>query len=195
MSVSLISTTDPDVLRNKGVPVELVQTRSNGQAAWEAHPDGVTSRYYVRFTNARLMALEQRFGSLAAWEKALDERPIEGLVASLSIGLGQGWPDARVAEAMAFGKLKDYRLAVSAAYGMALGRDPKAVKDAMARIDGDMASPAAFENQTSDTGSWETTGVSAGPTSGPDGWATATDATSSGNSASDSSAPSSSPWQ
>jgi hypothetical protein len=190
MSVSLISTTDPDVLANRGVPVELVQTRSDGQASWEAHPQGVTSVYYVRFTNSRLMALEKRFGSLASWEQALEERPLEGLVASMSIGLGQGWPETRVAEAMAFGKLKDYRLAVAAAYGMALGRDPKAVKDAMGRVDGDMPAPTP-----SDSLSWETTGASSGPTSGPDGWAAGTTETSSGSSVSDSSAPSSSPWQ
>lgn len=151
MSPSLISTTDPAVLKNSGVPIELVQTRNNGQAAWEAHPEGVTSVYHVRFNTTRLMELESRYNTLAEWEKALDKTLLETLVASLSIGLGgrgKGWPAERVAEALEFGKIKEYRLAVSAAYAMALGRDPKAVKESLTRVEGDMASPVAAPDGT-----------------------------------------------
>src|SRR4051794_7655141 len=203
MSIALISVTDPAALKNDGVPVELVQTRNTRQAAWEAHPEGVTSTYHVKYTTTRLMELEGRYGSLAAWERALDEKMLETLVASISVGLGgrtKGWPEPRVAEALAFGQIKDYRLAVSAAYAMALGRDPKDVKESLLQVEGDM--PAASQTTmapqawtASDSPSSTTTDASSGATSGPAGWETATPATSSGTSPSDNSSPSSNPWQ
>lgn len=194
MSVSLISQTSPDVLANKGVPIELRMTRSDGQATYVAHPSA-TDTYYVRLTNWRLKLLEDQYGSLSAWEKALDEKLFSTLMSTLALALGDGWTEQRVGEAMLQGRFKDYRLAIAAAYGIALGRDPKDVLKAMKAAEGDqypeMEPPRATETPASST----TTDVSAGPTSGLDGWGTVIEPTSSGTSPSDSSSPSSNQWQ
>ncbi len=191
MTTSLISQTSPDVLANKGVPIELRLTRSDGQATYIAHPSA-TDTYYVRLTNWRLKLLEDQYGSLAAWEKALEDKLFGTLMSTMAMMLGDGWTEQRVGEAMLQGRLKDYRLAVAAAYGIALGRDPKEVLKAMTIAEGDQypetQTPAA-------PGSSTTPDVSAGLISGPDGWGTVIEGTSSGTSPSDSSSPSSNQWQ
>ncbi len=191
MTTSLISQTSPDVLANKGVPIELRLTRSDGQATYIAHPSA-TDTYYVRLTNWRLKLLEDQYGSLAAWEKALEDKLFGTLMSTMAMMLGDGWTEQRVGEAMLQGRLKDYRLAVAAAYGIALGRDPKEVLKAMTIAEGDQypetQTPAAPASST-------TPDVSAGLISGPDGWGTVIEGTSSGTSPSDSSSPSSNQWQ
>ncbi len=191
---SLISQTSPDVLANKGVPIELRLTRSDGQATYMAHPSA-TDTYYVRLTNWRLKLLEDQYGALAAWEKALEEKMFGTLISTLSLALGDGWPEQRVGEAMLQGRLKDYRLAVAAAYGIALGRDPKAVLTAMAMAEGDQYPETETAPPATEPASSTTPAVSAGLTSGPDGWGTVIEGTSSGTSPSDSSSPSSNQWQ
>lgn len=193
MTATLISQSSPDVLANKGVPVELRLTRSDGQANFVAHPSA-TDTYYVRLTNWRLKLLEDQYGSLAAWERTLDEKLFGTLMSTMALALGDGWTEQRVGEAMLQGRLKDYRLAVAAAYGIALGRDPKAVLTAMTTAEGDEYPETPGETATPSDSS-TSTAVSAGPISGLDGWDTATTEKSSGISPSDSSSPSSSQWQ
>lgn len=193
MTTSLISQTSPDVLANKGVPIELRLTRSDGQATYVAHPSA-TDTYYVRLTNWRLKLLEDQYGSLSAWEKALEEKLFGTLMSTMALMLGDGWTEQRIGEAMLQGRLKDYRLAVAAAYGIALGRDPKEVLKAMTIAEGDQYPETPPVTPTVPDSS-ATTDASAGLTSGPDGWGTVIEGTSSGTSPSDSSSPSSNPWQ
>jgi hypothetical protein len=195
VTTTLISQNSPDVLANKGVPIQLRMTRSDGQATYVAHPTA-TDTYYVRLTNWRLKLLEDQYGSLALWEKALDEKLFGTLMSTMALTLGDGWTEQRVGEAMLQGRLKDYRLAVAAAYGIALGRDPKDVLKALTTAEGDQLPETETETPAATTSdSSTTTAASAGLNSGPDGWGTVMDGTSSGTSPSDSSSPSSSQWQ
>jgi hypothetical protein len=193
VTASLISQSSPDVLANRGVPITLRMTRGDQQGTFVAHPSA-TDTYYVRLTNWRLKLLEDQYGSLAAWERALDEKLFGTLMSTMALALGDGWTEQRVGEAMMQGRLKDYRLAVAAAYGIALGRDPKEVLKAMTTAEGDQY-PETETAPTTTPDSSATTDASSGLTSGPDGWGTVIPPTSSGTEASDSSSPSSSPWQ
>lgn len=199
-AASLISQTSPDVLANKGVPVEFLFTRNGPQGIWESHPGGQRKTEHIRLTNWTIKQLEDRFGSLSGWDQAMTDRMFGAVITTLSIALGPEWPEQRVAEAMVPGRMKDYRLAISGAQAIAMGRDPKETLNALMGVEGDpeptetTTAPPTTETGSGSTSSTPTDG-SGGLTSGPDGWGTVITGTSSGTSPSDSSSPSSSQWQ
>jgi hypothetical protein len=123
------------VLRNKGVPVRVHETQPapTGSGRWErvlsADPDEPTpvwTQVHVRFTALDLAEIEEKFGSIQAWNEALNGDKSHSSVID-TLALLWGYPRERAGVAMIDGDLDGYAAAIGAAFLLANGGEADAV--------------------------------------------------------------------
>lgn len=126
----------PVVLKNKGIPVKayvIEQDPSTG--AWfrqdkgtEEEPEFTVADFWIRFDNNAIADLEDEFGSLDGFEKAMEERPNIGIRAAFAAILGfdlNGREGKRAAGLKVIeGEQGNYATALGVALGIANGVDP-----------------------------------------------------------------------
>lgn len=120
----------PIVLKNKGVPVPVaeVSTGTDGRPSRVFSEDQlVTTERFVQFTNNTLIDLEEKFGTLEDFQKAIEAKPRSAVRAALAIA----WEiDEKLAGHMMIeDKLDSYATGIGVALAVANGVDPtKAVE-------------------------------------------------------------------
>ena len=128
---ALVSTDpSPAVLHNRGVPVKVHRVEAgSGLDRWDRvfdDNDGpVLDQLFVHFTALSMSDLEERYGDLDGWQKALEDAPYRALVDTFAIV----WEvDRRQAGKMLLDdSVDDYAAAIGAAFMLAQGAEPDAV--------------------------------------------------------------------
>lgn len=90
-----------------------------GAAVEVALADGTAE---IVFTANTLAAVEEKYGSLPAWQEAMTNRPYGSVRDTLAIALGRD--PLEVGEAMLPTRMQDYATAIAAAFTIANGMDP-----------------------------------------------------------------------
>ena len=120
------------ILRNKGVPVRLIRLDANGEPVTETVVDEETKESYekpvtdvchLRITNNILADLEDIYGSMDAFEEALDAKTTP----TLRVVFGMCFDNDRTSR-VAFGRIYDITEAATAtttAFALASGLDPE----------------------------------------------------------------------
>jgi hypothetical protein len=128
---------NPQLLKNRGVPVRVHNLAPDGAGGFirQFGPDGEpveAVQVSLLMTNDVLSDLEDDllgWGSLDAWQKAMQSKPFQTLGKTLALILGwfdaAGRPDYRRAgKAMLDGEVSAYSVAMSSAFALANGADP-----------------------------------------------------------------------
>lgn len=112
-----------DVLRNRGVPIELAVLDDAGE------PTDSRETVYLRFTVNTIADLEGRFGSTAKWQESMAERVGATTRDTLAVCLGYvGEVGARqLGDRMTPQDLPAYGAAIGGAWAIANGVDPLGV--------------------------------------------------------------------
>ena len=116
----------PAVLKNKGVPVNIVVLREEGKGKWVSVYDaeGVqeTEEFYVRFTHNVIADIEELWEGLQEWQEAMESKPVSTLRRTFALLLKESVEKAgmRLVE----GRLTDYTGAIGVAWSLANGVDP-----------------------------------------------------------------------
>lgn len=127
------------VLRNKGIPIPLYELARDGLGQLESPARRATNQAdepiigeaWVQMTNLALADVEERFGTLQAWQEQLSKAPFNTLVTTIAICLDA---DRRqVGLRMVDGRLEDYSSAVGGAFMLANGVEPEKVGEVLAR--------------------------------------------------------------
>ena len=115
----------PEVLRNKGVSVQIAQLRQEG-ADWKPiyNEDGEleTEELWIKFTHNIIADIEEIYDSLAEWQEAMANKPISTL--RRTIGLIKAEPVEKIGLRLIEGQINSYSNAIGAAWGLANGVDP-----------------------------------------------------------------------
>lgn len=107
-----------DVLVNQARAISLYTTVQR-DGVWEATEQITTVQF--RLTNLALARIEDHYGSLQAWEKVMNDKPVSAVIRALAIGLNREFEDVGVA--MVEGAFDRYITAIGAAYLTAIGAD------------------------------------------------------------------------
>ena len=116
----------PEILRNKGVPVQF-HTVTKGDNDWEPvyGPDGPESQIlYIRFTHNIIADLEERYDGIMNWQSAMEDKPVSTLRSTLAIMLVEESAD-KVGAMFIEGRLPEYNNAIGVAWALANGVDPE----------------------------------------------------------------------
>lgn len=116
----------PEILRNKGVPVQF-HTVTKGDDDWQSvyGPDGPTHQtLYIRFTHNIIADLEERYDGIMNWQSAMEDKPVSTLRSTLAIILTEESTD-KVGAMLIEGRLPEYNNAIGVAWALANGVDPE----------------------------------------------------------------------
>lgn len=117
----------PIVLKNTGVSAEFAKLKKVGDDEWERQYDEneelITETLFIRFTNNVIADIESHYGTLDAWQTALESQPATTLRQTLAFALKK--PLLFVGEAMLDGESLGYSNIIGVAWAVANGVDPK----------------------------------------------------------------------
>lgn len=123
----------PIVLKNKGVPVPFAKTTQDESGEWvrviDAAGEVETQTFHIRVTNNTVADMEEQWGSLDAWQDAMDKQPISTIRKTLAMTLKRQPED--IGEAMLEGQQVAYQTAIAVAWAIANGVDPTAASLAL----------------------------------------------------------------
>lgn len=101
------------------MPDETPSIALRGAAVEVALADGTAQ---IVLTANTLAAIEEKYGSLPAWQEAMTSRPYGTVRDTLAIALGRD--HLEVGEAMLPTRMQDYATGIAAAFTIANGMDP-----------------------------------------------------------------------
>ena len=114
------------ILKNKGVPCEFaaVELDETGKLRRIFTDEGTFKRVtlHVRFNHNAIADIEDFYGSLDSWQKAMEEKPTSTLRRTLSIVLG--YDLNQTGEMMIEGESNTYSVAIGTAWAISNGVDP-----------------------------------------------------------------------
>lgn len=114
------------ILKNKGVPCEFaeVELGENGKLRRIFTDEGTFKKVtlHIRFNHNAIADIEDFYGSLDSWQKAMDEKPTSTLRRTLAIVLG--YDLTQTGEMMIEGESGTYSTAIGTAWAISNGVDP-----------------------------------------------------------------------
>jgi hypothetical protein len=123
--------TSPEVLKNEGIATKFyaVTAQTNVKTGEVSYAPDKTQivEMKVRFTNWHLHLLEDQFSTLANYTEIVIKRPYGTCIKSFSIIFG--WDEQRTAAAMFEDNIAWYCAALTYAFQLSLGTDPKVMND------------------------------------------------------------------
>ena len=116
------------ILKNKGVPCEFaeVELGENAKLRRIFTDEGTFKRVtlHIRFNHNAIADIEDFYGSLDSWQKAMEEKPTSTLRRTLAIVLG--YDLTQTGEMMIEGESNVYSTAIATAWAISNGVDPTA---------------------------------------------------------------------
>ncbi len=134
------------LVRNKGFPITMAKVEPvdlSDPPRWrkvvkdEETGDPVTRMVWVRFDGNTVADVEEKYGSVADYQRAITRAPNATMRTVLGMILGK--PEREVGEAMLAEQFGDYLLCLQMAWSVAMGMDPTHAAKALAKARREMA--------------------------------------------------------
>lgn len=137
----------PRVLRNKGIPIDLLEVEQAAGGRWRPVPaDDIDEnelsdpkagrtleRVFVKFDFNVIADIEAEFGGIEQWQSSMQDSPASAVRKTLAFVLDR--PVEQVGKQMVDGDLQHYGGVIGVAWALANGVDPFVATDMLTKLD------------------------------------------------------------